>query len=47
MNKTDENGITGHHALHDPGSYDNLKGSYSAGMLTSTVQRPLPRVAGV
>lgn len=47
MNKTDENGITGGHALNDPSSCDNLKGSYSAEMLASAVQRSLPRVAGV
>ena len=29
MNKTDKNGITGHHALHAPGSYDNLIGNCS------------------
>lgn len=38
--------ITGGHALNDPSSCDNLKGSYGAEMLASALQRSLPRVAG-
>lgn len=47
VNKTDKNRITGHHALHAPGSYDNLIGNHSVAMLKSTFQWLLPRAIGV